>query len=123
MLYDITGTTASLFLFFGRRLLLQFLKALDGAKVRMPPLGDINEYTRVIVDKYPSLEGVWFVVDGLKLMLEQARNCSIQSTVYKGRIDDHYVTINNPGNVHDSQAAEQGGAYDKLEEQHLITGD
>jgi hypothetical protein len=50
----------------------------------MPPLGDINEYKRVIVDKYPSLEGVWFVVDGLKLMLEQARNGSIQSTVYKG---------------------------------------
>ncbi len=103
----------------------------------MPPLGDINEYKRVIVDKYPSLEGVWFVVDGLKLMLEQARNGSIQSTVYKGWIDDHYVTnifvfssngqivacsINNPGNVHDSQAAEQGGVYDKLEEQHLITG-
>ena len=40
----------------------------------MPPLGDIDEYKRVVVEMYPSLEDVWFVVDGLKLLLEQPRN-------------------------------------------------
>ncbi len=44
MLFGIIGTTASLFLCFGWRILLKILKTLDGAKVRMPPLGDIEEY-------------------------------------------------------------------------------
>jgi len=64
MLLGITGTTASLFIRFGRRLLLKILKSLDGAKVQMPPLEDINDFKHVVVDKYPSLEDVCFVVDG-----------------------------------------------------------
>ncbi len=31
-------------------------------------------------------------------------------------------SINNPVNVHDSQVAEHGGVYGKLEEQFVITG-
>jgi len=137
MLLGITGTTASLFIRFGRRLLLKILKSLDGAKVQMPPLDDINEFKRVIIDKYPSLEDVWFVVDGLKLTLERPRHGRIQSCFYNGWTHDHYVTnvfvfapngqiiacsINNPDNVHDSQVAEQGGVYEKLEDQHQHTG-
>ena len=137
MLFGIIGTTASLFLRFGRRLLLKILKSLDGAKVQMPPLGDIDEYKCVVVGMYPSLVDVWYVVDGLKLLLEQPRNGRIQSCFYNGWTHDHYVTnifafapngqiiacsINNPGNVHDSQVAEQGGVYEKLEDQHRITG-
>jgi hypothetical protein len=86
---------------------------------------------------HPSLEDVWFAVDGLKSTLERPGKSRIQSTFYIGLAHDHYVTnifvfspngqivacsINNPGNVHDSQVAEQGGVYDKLEEQHQITG-
>jgi hypothetical protein len=40
------------------------LKSLDRAKVQMPPLEDINDFKHVVVDKYPSLEDVCFVVDG-----------------------------------------------------------
>jgi hypothetical protein len=105
--------------------------------VQMPPLDDINEFKRVIIDKYPSLEDVWFVVDGLKLTLERPRHGRIQSCFYNGWTHDHYVTnvfvfapngqiiacsINNPDNVHDSQVAEQGGVYEKLEDQHQHTG-
>ncbi len=70
MMFGIIGTTASLFLRFGRWLLLKILKTLDGAKVQMPFLGHIDEYKCVVVEMYPSLENVWFVVDGLKLLLE-----------------------------------------------------
>jgi hypothetical protein len=50
--------------------LLKVLKALDGAKLQLPPLGDIDKYKHVIVVKYPSLENVWFVVDRSELILE-----------------------------------------------------
>ena len=83
------------------------------------------------------MQDVWFVVDGLKLTLQRSRTGSIQACFYNGWTHDHYVTnifvfapsglifactINNPGSVHDSQCVEQGGVYEKLEEQFQRTG-
>jgi len=58
----------------------------------MPPLGDIDKYKHVIVDKYPSLENVWFFIDKLKLLLEWPKNGRIQSTFYNGSTHYHCVT-------------------------------
>jgi hypothetical protein len=61
----------------------------------------------------------------------------IQACFYNGWMHDHYVTNNfvfsssglivactiiNPDNVHDSQCTEQGGVYEKLEEQFQRMG-
>jgi len=69
-------------------------------------------------------------MDGLKLTLEQSGDAIIQERFYNGWTHDHYVSsvlcfcpdgtipiayINVPGSVHDSQIADYGNIYDKLE--------
>jgi hypothetical protein len=69
-------------------------------------------------------------MDGLKLYLEKPDDEDIQNIYYNGWKCDHYVTnvlafapdgtvplccLNVPGNVHDSQVAEWGNIYNKLE--------
>ncbi len=69
-LFGVSCTVLALFLKFGRRLLLKVLKAEPGAKVQMPSLGEIEQYKRIIVDRYPTLVDVFYIMDGLKLPLE-----------------------------------------------------
>jgi hypothetical protein len=69
-------------------------------------------------------------MDGLKLTLEMSGDAITQERYYNGWTHDHYVTsvlcfcldgtitiayINIPGSVHDSQVAEYGNMYNKLE--------
>ena len=69
-------------------------------------------------------------MDGLKLYIERSPNDIVQECFYNGWKADHYVTnvfvfcpdgtipnafFNAPGSIHDSQVAEWGGIYDKLE--------
>jgi hypothetical protein len=69
-------------------------------------------------------------MDGLKLMLKQSGDALIQEQFYNGWMHDHYVTsvmcfcldgtipivfCNIPGAVHDSQVADYGDIYNKLE--------
>jgi hypothetical protein len=69
-------------------------------------------------------------MDGVKLLLETSGSYRIQECFYNGWTHDHYVSnifvfcpsgvivacsVNNPGCMHDSQIAEQGGVYAKLE--------
>jgi hypothetical protein len=76
-------------------------------------------------------------MDGLKLMLEQSGDALFQEQFYNGWTHDHYVTsvmcfcpvgtipivfCNIPGAVHDSQVADYGDIYDKLELVYLQDG-
>jgi hypothetical protein len=69
-------------------------------------------------------------MDGLKITLEQSGDALIQEEYYNGWTHDHYVSsvicfcpdgtipivfVNVPGAVHDSQIADYGNIYDKLE--------
>ncbi len=80
---------------------------------------------------------IWCTMDGLKLMLEQSGNALIQEQFYNGWMHDHYVTsvmcfcpdgtipivfCNIPGAVHDSQVADHGDIYVKLELVYLQDG-
>ena len=76
-------------------------------------------------------------MDGLKLYLQKSPHQSIQEMFYNGWKADHYVTnvfvfvpdgtipiafFNVPGCVHDSQVADWGGIYDKLESVYKLNG-
>jgi hypothetical protein len=137
LLFGVTCTVLGLFLKFGRRLLLKVLKAEPGANVQMPSLGEIEEFKRIIVDRYPTLVDVFYVMDGLKLPLEASGRYRMQECFYNGWTHDHYVSnvfvfcpsgviiacsINHPGCMHDSQVAEYGGVYAKLEAAHEASG-
>jgi hypothetical protein len=69
-------------------------------------------------------------MDGFKLMLEQSGNTLIQEQFYNGWMHIHYMTsimcfcpdgtipivfCNIPGAIHDSQVADYGDIYNKLE--------
>jgi hypothetical protein len=58
MLFGVTGSVVSLFLRFGRRLLIKILKNLDGVKVLMPFLDEIEEFKQIVVSQFPSLQGI-----------------------------------------------------------------
>ncbi len=87
--------------------------------------------------QHPYLLGVWCTMDGLKLMLEQSGDALIQGQFYNGWSHNHYVmsvicfcpdgTIlivfcSIPGAVYDSQVADYGDKYDKLELVYLRDG-
>jgi hypothetical protein len=76
-------------------------------------------------------------MDGLKLYPQASGNSEIQERFYNVWAHDHYVTsvfcfcpdgtipiafFNVPGCVHDSQVAEFGRMYDKLEDVYRTTG-
>ena len=132
MAFGVTSTPMYLWLKFSRRVLLFVLQNNSVAKITDPTTDEINEYIRAIGRKYPILleERVWGACDGLKLLLEQCTNWSIQNRFYNGWTSDTYVnsvfvfapdgririaTINAPGSWHDSQMADYG-VYQKMEE-------
>jgi hypothetical protein len=86
---------------------------------------------------HPYLSDVWSTMDSLKLMLEQSRNALIHEQFYNGWMHDHNVTsvmcfcpdgtipivfCNIPGAIHDSQVADCGDIYDKIELVYLQDG-
>jgi len=137
LMFGLTGTVISLFLRFGRRLLLRVLKAEPGSRIQMPSVEEIRQYQFIVSMKFPNLVGVWFVMDGVKLYLEASGSGEIQERFYNGWMHDHYVSnlfafapsglivccsINAPGCMHDSAVADYGKVYDKLEHQYEVTG-
>ena len=112
------------------RLLVSILRVTPEAKVELPPNEKVAEYQQAIVSKYSLLRDVYCVADGLKIYLEQSGEFMIQAKFYNGWKCDHYVNnvfvfapdgsiicavINAPGAMHDSQIADFGFLYDKLQ--------
>jgi hypothetical protein len=137
LVFGLTGSVLSLFLRYGRRLLLRVLKAEPGSRIQMPSIEEIRDYQEIVRRLYPSLNGVWFVMDKLKLYLQQCGVGPIQACFYSGWQHYHYVSnifafapsglivccsINAPGCMHDSSVADYGKVYDKLEQQYVVTG-
>jgi hypothetical protein len=131
MIFGLTMTNLSTYLRFGRRIVIEVLKNDPDATIRLPTENEMQQYTQAIAGKHPSLgaQKVWCTIDGLKLMLQQAPNSTIQEQFYNGWTHDHYVTsvlcfcpdgtipiaaFNMPGSFHDSTVAEYGGVYAKL---------
>ena len=130
LIFGVTSSVCKLFLRIGRHLLVEMLSQDSSAKVRMPCHAEVLAYCDAIKTKYAHLNNVYSMIDGLKLRLEQSGNDTMQSMFYNGWQHDHYVSciyvfapdgtiiaaaLNAPGSVHDSQIADWGGVYTKLE--------
>jgi DDE superfamily endonuclease len=135
MIFGMTATLLSIWLRFGRRILVKVLQDQPEARVEMPNGAEIESFQKAINDKYPSLTNVWGSMDGLKLYLQQAGRKDgrgdVQNYFYNGWTHDHYVSnlflfspdgkirkyfINAPGCWHDSTLANASGIYDDLDE-------
>lgn len=143
MLFGMTATCVSVYLRFGRRILIKVLQSQDNSAIRLPTEQQVEEYKTAIKERHPLLENVWCTMDGLKVLLQRARNNKIQNMYYNGWTHDHYVSnvfvfapdgtipiccYNVPGSIHDSKIAEWGNIYKKLEKIYnkyggICTGD
>ena len=137
MLFGMTSTCVSVYLRFGRRILIKVLQQQHEAAIRLPSRADVDEYVKSINERHPVLEKVWCTMDGLKLNLQRAGNNKFQNMFYNGWTHDHYVSCvfvfapdgtipiccyNVPGSIHDSKIAEWGNIYNKLERMYDLYG-
>jgi DDE superfamily endonuclease len=137
IIFGMTSTSVSMYLRFGRRILIEILKVEPAAAIMIPSEIKIQEYKDAIQEKHPLLSDVWCCMDGLKLYLQQAGESTVQNNFYNGWTHDHYVSnviafcpdgtiplccVNVPGSVHDSMVAEWGNIYEKLSSVYKMNG-
>ena len=137
MIFGMGSSVVSLYIRFGRRLLIQVLKSDRHARVQIPSEEKIAQYKAAVKQLHPTLDGVWLTMDGLKLYLQQSPDSVVQNRYYNGWTHDHYVTnvlgfapdgtipvccTNVPGCIHDSTVAEWGDIYSKLENVYIQNG-
>ena len=136
-MFGIIPSSCSIWLRYGKRVLIKVLRNVDAAKVKMPSDDDVTTYVDMIQDKYPALTNCWGAMDGLKIGLEAAGDKQTQSRFYNGWKCDHYISnlflfspagricaayFNAPGTVHDSTMALMSGIYSKIDEVYVRTG-
>ena len=92
LLFGLTRSPALKFLKFGRRILVKVLRSIPGAAIRMPSIGDIRIFQQIIANRFPSLEGVWFVMDGLKIPVQAAGIYSTQLLFHNRWLHAHFIT-------------------------------
>jgi DDE superfamily endonuclease len=130
LIFGMTGTPVSMYLRFARRVLIRVLVQEPDSAIRIPDNDTIVKYQEAVKERHPALQNVWCTMDGLKILLQQSGDTTIQNNYYNGWTHDHYVSAvivfcpdgtipaacyNVPGCVHDSTIAEWGNLYSKLE--------
>jgi len=130
LIFGMTYSNLDDYLLYGKRIIVKVLRNDPRASVQVPSSEKIAEYKEMVSNRHPYLTDVWCTMDGLKLTLQQSGDAVIQERYYNGWTHDHYVSsvicfcpdgtipiayINIPGSVHDSQIADYGNIYDKLE--------
>ncbi len=135
--FGLSMTNLAAYLRFGRRIIVEILNNNSLAWIKIPSLAKVEEYKRLVVERYPALTNVWAAMDGLKTPIQQASTTKQQGYFYNGWKHNHFVTsvfcfcpdgtipiayMNLPGSMHDSTIADMGGIYDKLKNLYETTG-
>jgi hypothetical protein len=130
LIFGLTFINLDNYLLFAKRIIVKVLRNDQWAHVQIPSSEKIEEYKEMVRNWHPFLTDVWCTMDGLKITLEQSGDALIQERFYNGWTHDHYVSsvlcfcldgtipiayINIPAAAHDSQIADYGDIYDKLE--------
>ena len=137
LLYGILPSSCSVWLRYGKRVLLRVLEQMEEAKVKMPTIDEVQMFQRMISTKYPSLQDCWGAMDGLKIEIEVPKDEDTQNMFYNGWKCGHYISnlflfspngkicacyFNAPGTVHDSTMANRSGIYERIDEVYVKTG-
>lgn len=131
--FGMSYTTVSLYLRFGRRMLLKAIERLPEAKVCLPNQREIRIYQRCLHKKFPYLRNIWGAMDGLRLDIQASGDAEEQMQFYNGWTSSHCINnlllfspdgkirlayLNRTGRTHDSRLAKDSNAYDRLEHLH-----
>ena len=94
IIFGVTYSCLSLFLRFGRRLLLKVLKNDPNARVTIPKNEVLKAYADSIKEQYSALgaKNVAFAIDGLKLNIQKPGHDVRQSAFYNRWTHGHYVS-------------------------------
>ncbi len=137
LVFGLTYTNLFVYLRFGIHLLVKTYSNNLLARVAIPSVDERESFKGAFTVRHPLLNDCWATMDGLKLYLQQAGSGEIQECFYNGWTHDHYVKsvfcfcpdgtilidfFNVPGLVHDSQVAELGNIYPKLEQVYETMG-
>ncbi len=138
LVFGLTYSNLSVYLRFGMRIIVETFRHNPLARVSILLVEEIESFKAAFEERHPLLNDCWATMDEGKLYLQTAGNTYIHERFYKGWTHDHYVTpvfcfcpdgtipisfLNVPGSVHDdSQVAEFGNIYNKLEEVYHLYG-
>jgi hypothetical protein len=137
IIFGMTAGCLSLWLRFGRRLLIQILCNNERSCPLMPTDNEIAGFVSAISTKYPARTNCWGAIDGLKLRLQRSGNNKIQNLFFNSWMHNHYVCnlflfspdgkiracyVNAPRTMHDSTMASWSGIYKKLDDLYETTG-
>ncbi len=137
LVFGLTYSNLSVYLRFGICIIVETFRHNPLARVSIPLVEEIESFKVAFAERYQLLNDCWATMDGLKLYLQTAGVTYIQERFYNGWTHDHYVTsvfcfcpngmipisfFNAPESVHDSQVAEFGNIYNKLEEVYHLYG-
>lgn len=92
LLFGVTQPVLSLYLRYGRRILVKILMNDEYARVKLPTTDEIETYQEAIAAKHLLLVTVYGVMDGLKLPVQKSSDPKIQRHFYNGWTHGHYVT-------------------------------
>ena len=68
MIFGMTDSSVSMYLRFGRRILVRVLKQNVLSRISVPSPEKIHEFCQAVQERHPTLADVWCTMDGLKLM-------------------------------------------------------
>jgi hypothetical protein len=137
LVFGLTYTNLPMYLRFDVRLFVKTFRDDPLARVSIPSAEEIESFKEAFAAQHPLLTDCWVIMDGLKFFLQQSGNAIIQERYYNGWMHNHYVTsvfsfcpdgtipiafFIIRGSVHDSQVAECGNIYGKLEAVFHSTG-
>ena len=91
MIFGMTANSVSMYLRFGRRILIAVLNKEPDARIQVPDAETIRHYQRLVTNRHPILDGVWCTMDGLKLKLQRAPKVDVENNFFNGWKHDHYV--------------------------------
>lgn len=118
LLFGINSSVCNIVLRFSKNILHRVLSTNSLSALFVSGVDEIEFYIELTVEKYPLLQVVYAVADGLKLYLQQSGDIIIQNKFYNEWTHDHYVsnvivlapsglviacTLNPPSSMHDSQ--------------------
>ena len=131
LVFGLTANPLSVWLRFGRRILVKVLHRHPDAEVKLPTKNEVRRFKKAIRRKYPVLRNVWGAMDGLKVPIEAS--AKHQNLFYNGWKCDHFISnlflfspdgrirasyINAPGSWHDSTLAIYSDTYNKIDSIH-----
>jgi hypothetical protein len=137
LVFGLTYSNPSVYLRFGMCLIVKTSRHNPLARVSIPSAEEIETFKAALAEQHLLLTDCWATMDGLKLYLQTAGYAYLQERYYNGWMHDHHVTsvfcfcpngtipisfFNVPGSVHDSQVAEFGNIYNKLEGVYILYG-